>query len=259
MNLENNEDLIQCAQDDFVARVIIDRATQRNLLDAATLRELTRVLTALRANETVRVIILTGAGAEAFSAGSAVTTLAAEQVSEHTCLLQTLTSLIEDLGKPVIAAINGLAYGSGCALALACTWRIAVAHAQFAWPEAQLGSIGAATRLARVIGKSRALEFLLTGRPIDAEQALRIGLLNHVAQDQSELLTICRDLATQISRNAPLAIKYALEAVNRGDALPLSEGLQLESSLFARCLATADAREGATAFLEKRAPVFKGQ
>lgn len=247
---------------DLITTVTITRPAQQNALDTATLSALQEVFTAIKIDDAVRVVILTGAGNEAFSAGSAVTTLPPEQISEHARLGQTLTGLIEDLGKPVIAAINGLAYGSGCELALACTWRIAVAQAQFAWPEVRRGLLpgfGGATHLPRLIGKARALEILLTGAPIEADEALRIGLINRVAKDQSELLTICHDLATQISRNAPLAIKYALEAVNHGHALPLPEGLQLESALFARCFATEDAREGTQAFLEKRTPVFKGQ
>jgi enoyl-CoA hydratase len=254
-----NSPTVELAHRDLIATITITRLAQQNALDAATLAALLETFTKLKHDADTRVIILTGAGNEAFSASSAETTFTPEQASEHTHLLQTLTSLIEDLGKPVIAAINGSACGSGCELASACTWRIAVAHAQFAWPEARLGISSGTIRLARVIGKARALELLLTDAPIDAAEALGIGLVNRVAKDQSELLTICYDLATQISRNAPLAVKYALAAVNHGSTLPLSEGLELESSLFAHCFATDDAREGTQAFLEKRAPVFKGQ
>lgn len=257
-----NSRAVELTSHDLIATVTITRPAQQNRLDASTLAALLEVFNALKDNADARVVILTGAGSEVFSAGSAVTTLTSEQASEYARLGQTLTTLIEDLSKPVIAAINGLANGNGCELALACTLRVAVARAQFAWPEARLGLLpgfGGVTRLARVIGKARALELLLTGAPIDADEALRIGLINRVAKDQSELLTICHELATQISRNAPLAIKYALEAVNHGAALPLAEGLQLEATLFASCFATEDAREGTKAFLEKRAPVFKGQ
>lgn len=256
-----NSPPVKYTHHDLIATVTITRPAQQNALDAATLSSLLDVFTEIKNTADVRVVILMGAGDEAFSAG-AESALIAEQAKESARVGQTLLNLLEDLGKPVIAAINGLAYGGGCELALACTWRIAVVHAQFAQPEAKLGLLpgfGGITRLPRMIGKACALEMILTGEPIAAEEALRIGLISRVAKDRSELLTICHELATQISRHAPLAIKYALEAVNHGAALPLAEGLRLESALFGLCLATEDVREGTQAFLAKRAPVFKGQ
>lgn len=260
-----NKPTVVLTHDGAIATVTITRPAQQNALDAATLDALLHVFTEIKNAADVRVVILTGAGEEAFSAGTesaALSEQTPEQAREFARAGQTLINLIEHLGKPVIAAINGLAYGSGCELALACTWRSAVAHAQFAQPAAKLGRLpgfGGATRLPRIIGKARALEMLLTGAPMEAEEALRIGLINRVVQDGSELLSVCQELALQISRNAPLAIKYALEAVNHGSELSLQAGLRWEAALFGLCLATEDGREGTRAFREKRAPVFKGK
>ncbi len=226
--------------------------------------ELFRVFTELQNDHGLRAVILTGAG-KAFSAGidaKEFTALTPEQAKSLVCVAQALTGLIENLGKPVIAAINGVAYGGGCELALACAWRVATPNSVFALKEVSLGRLpgfGGTTRLPGIIGKARALEMVLTGEPIHAEEALRIGLINRMLDQPEELLPFCQRLANQISRNAPLAIKYALEAVNQSSGLSLADGLRLESALFGLCFATRDAEEGTKAFLEKRQPEFKGQ
>jgi enoyl-CoA hydratase len=253
---------ILCELRDPLAVVTINRETRGNTLDFVTLRELTQTFSELRTNASVRAVILTGAGDQAFSEGADVeeaSAFSAEQARDFVRAAQNLASVIEDLGKPVIAAINGSAYGAGCELASACAWRIAVASAKFGFPEITRGFFGGASRLRRIIGASRALELILTGEPIDAEEALRIGLVNRLAQDRKELVAMCEELAARVSRNAPLAVKCALEAVNRGAGSSLEDGLLLESALFGLCFATEDAREGTRAFLEKRQPVFKGK
>ncbi|MCI0524614.1 MAG: enoyl-CoA hydratase-related protein [Acidobacteria bacterium] len=260
--MSDSTEQILCELRDPFAVVAINREARNNAFDFVTLRELARVFSELRSNTSVRAVILTGAGDQTFSEGADVeemSALTAEQAKDFALAEQNLASMIEDLGKPVIAAINGAAYGVGCELASACTWRIAVATAKFGFPEISRGFFGGASRLRCIIGGSRALEMILTGELIDAEEALRIGLVNRLARDRKELMAVCEDLAIRISRNAPLAVKYALEAVNRGARLPLDDGWRLESALFGLCLATEDAREGTRAFLEKRQPVFKGK
>ncbi|MGH9850089.1 MAG: enoyl-CoA hydratase/isomerase family protein [Blastocatellia bacterium] len=260
--MSDSTEQILCELCDPFAVVTINRESRSNALDIAMLRELTQAFSELRSSISVRAVILTGAGDQAFSEGADVeemSVLTAEQSRDFARAEQNLASMIEDLGKPVIAAINGSAYGAGCELASACTWRIAVATAKFGFPESSRGFFGGASRLRRIIGGSRALEMILTGELIDAEEALRIGLVNRVAQDRKELMAVCEELAIRISRNAPLAVKYAIEAVNCGAGLSLDDGLRLESALFGLCLATEDAREGTLAFLEKWQPVFKGK
>jgi enoyl-CoA hydratase len=212
----------------------------------------------------LRALILTGAGEKAFCAGTDIAELtaldkgSAREVSEHG---QALCNQIESLGVPVIAAINGIAAGGGCELALACHIRIASPNAAFSLPETKLGILpgyGGTQRLAREIGKGRALEMMLTARTVGAEEALRIGLINRVAATGG-LLTEAEAFAREIALLAPLAIRACLEAVIRGADLPLREGLALETKLFASLFATEDMREGTRAFLEKRPPVFKAR
>ncbi len=226
--------------------------------------ELACAFAELRDDAGISVVILTGKG-DAFSVGrnaKEARSRSVEQGQSFADVWQALTELIENPGKPVIAAIHGPARGHGCELALACTWRIASADATFAVSElssGQLPGFGGAMRLSKIIGRARALEMILTGESLSAEEAMQIGLVNRVVNGQEELLPVCEELARQISRNAPLAIKYALEAVNQGSELPLVNGLQLESALFGLCFATKDVLEGTSAFLEKRPPVFKGE
>jgi enoyl-CoA hydratase len=211
----------------------------------------------------VRVAILTGDGEKAFVAGADLTELVALGAIAAADLAtrgQALFSLIETCGKPVIAAVNGFALGAGCELALACSIRLAADTARFGQPETKLGLIpgyGGTQRLPRLIGKGRALEILLTGEMIDAGEALRIGLVNEVLP-ADQLLPRAEALAASILANGPLAIRYCLQAVNRGMEMPLAEAMAHEAALFALCCATEDKTEGTRAFLEKRAPQFKG-
>jgi enoyl-CoA hydratase/carnithine racemase len=259
-----NEVLVRCERQDKFALAIIDRQGRDNALNQAAIEQLSRTFAELRNDPAVRAVILTGAGEQAFSIGAdleELSHLTPEQAVAYGRAGGELAALIEGLGKPVIGAINGLASGGGCELALVCAWRIASASAAFALPDLRRGLIpgwGGSSRLSRVIGKSRTLAMILTGEPIAAEEALRIGLVDRVVAD-GELMTVCEELARRIARNAPLAVKYALEAVNHGSEVALAEGLRLESALFGLCFASGDFREGVKAFLEKREPVFKGE
>ncbi len=236
-------------------------ALRQSRINAAMLDELLSAFAELQGDDSVRSIILTGNG-EFFSIGLELKDLSPEQARNFALKSQTLANLIENLGKPVIAAINGVLSGNGCGLALACAWRIASPSAKFAYPKVSSGVItafGEAIRLPQIIGKARALEFLLTGEPISADEARRIGLVNRVVATPAELMPACEELAKKISHNAPLAIRYAIETVNYGSETSLDNGLQLESSLFGMCFATEDVLEGTKAFLEKRQPMFKGR
>jgi enoyl-CoA hydratase/carnithine racemase len=259
-----NEVFVRCERHDKFALAIIDRQARDNALNQAAIEQLSRIFAELRNDSAVRAVILTGAGEQAFSIGADLeefSYLMPEQAAAYGRAGGELAALIEGLGKPVIGAINGLASGGGCELALVCAWRIASASASFALPDVRRGLIpgwGGSSRLSRVIGKSRALAMILTGEPIAAEEALRIGLVDRVVAD-GELMTVCEELARRITRNAPLAVKYALEAVNHGSEVALAEGVRLESALFGLCFASGDFREGVKAFLEKREPLFKGE
>jgi enoyl-CoA hydratase len=244
--------------------VRLNRPEKRNALSRAMITALADLFRTIESEPDLRAIIVTGAGDQAFCAGTDISELAgldkdlARDISERG---QALCNQIENCRVPVIAAVNGIAAGGGCELALACHLRIASANAQFSLPETKLGIIpayGGTGRLAREIGNGRALEMMLTGRSIGADEALRFGLINHIAS-AGELLAQAEALALEITRLAPLAIRACLEAVIRGAELPLAEGLALEVKLFASLFATDDVREGTSAFLEKRTPVFKGK
>jgi enoyl-CoA hydratase/carnithine racemase len=258
------ESLICIERQEAIALITLNRPSQQNAMNAEMIAELARGFGTLRDEVAIRVVILGGKG-EAFSVGVDIEetrswTLEQAERAAHTG--RALTELIENLGKPVIAAINGPAYGYGCELALACAWRIASLEARFALPDLslnQLPRLDGAMRLSKIIGRARALEMILTGKSISVEEARQIGLVNRAAGGQGELLRVCEELSLQISRNAPLAIKYALEAVNQGSKLSLASGLHLEAALFGLCFATQDIMEGTRAFLEKRQPIFKGQ
>jgi enoyl-CoA hydratase len=245
------------------AIVRLNRAEKFNALSREMILNLSEVFTNLKSQSDLRTIILTGAGDRSFCAGTDISELAeldkgvAREVSERG---QALCNQIESYGVPVIAAVNGIAAGGGCELALACHLRIASANAQFSLPETKLGIIpgyGGTQRLAREIGHGRALEIMLTGRTVSAAEALQFGLINRIAA-AGELLVAAESLARQIASLAPLAIRACLEAVIKGAELPLAEGLALEAKLFAGLFASDDVREGTRAFLEKRLPVFKG-
>ena len=247
-----------------IAYVTVNRPKVLNALNRATLVELAAAFEDARADSAIHGVILTGAGDKAFVAGADITELAslnaveAEQFARDG---QSVFALIEALGKPVIAAVNGFALGGGCEMAMACTIRLAAEHANFGQPEVKLGVIpgyGGTQRLPRLVGKGLALQLILSGEPITAQEAYRIGLVNEVTSTDG-LIARAEAILWQIVSNAPLAIKFALEAVNRGLESPLNEAVLLEASLFAVCAATADKNEGATAFLAKRAPKFQGR
>jgi enoyl-CoA hydratase len=249
---------------DSVALVQLNRPEKLNALTRAMLEELSDMFESVTRERTVRAVILTGAGERAFSAGTDISELASLDAEEARAAAkrgQRLCDLIERCGVPVIAAVNGLAAGGGCELALACHIRIASTNARFSLPETRLGLIpayGGTQRLARITGSGRALEMMLAGAEIRAEEALRIGLVNHVVATE-HLHAESETLARRIAVLAPLAIRACLEAVTRGLALPLAEGLELEADLFSSLFDTADMREGTRAFLEKREPTFRGK
>jgi enoyl-CoA hydratase/carnithine racemase len=212
----------------------------------------------------VRGVILTGTGDKAFIAGEDIGELngiSAVEAAAFTRAGQAVLDFLENLGKPVIAAVNGFALGGGCETAMACTIRLAVETAKFGQPEVKLGIIpgaGGTQRLPRLVGKGRALQLILTGEMISAQEAYRIGLVNEIVP-RAELISRAEAILKQINANAPLAIKFSLEAVHRGSETSQAEGLVIESSLFAICAGTEDKKEGTTAFLEKRAPKFQGR
>ncbi len=249
---------------DHIAFLAIARPKVLNALNAATMQELARAFQSVQADDDVRAAILTGEGEKAFVAGADIGELATLDAIAAAGLAargQAVFSLIEECGKPVIAAVNGFALGAGCELALACSIRLAADTARFGQPETKLGLIpgyGGTQRLPRLVGKGRALEILLTGEMIDAAEALRIGLVNAVVP-AAQLLARAEALANKIIANGPLAIRHCLQAVHRGMEMPLAEAMAHEAALFALCCSTEDKTEGTRAFLEKRAPQFKGQ
>jgi enoyl-CoA hydratase len=247
-----------------IVKITFNRPNVLNALNRKTIDELADCLQTVRQDDSLRVVILTGAGEKAFIAGADIHELA--QLSptggrEYSLYGQEVIHRFETLGKPSIAAINGFALGGGCELALACTIRIASRTAKLGQPEVKLGitpGYGGSQRLTRLCGKGIAHEMILAGEPITAEEALRIGLVTHVVEP-AELMSLAEQIARKIIANAPLAVKYAMEAVERGMEMPLQEGLFLEAMLFGLCCGTGDMREGTRAFLEKRPPKFQGR
>jgi len=249
---------------DAIAYVTVNRPKVLNALNGATIEELRAAFHELKQDALIRVVILTGAGEKAFVAGADIGELAErDPVSgkEFAHRGQNVFNLIENLGKPVIACINGFALGGGCELALACTLRLASDNARLGQPEVKLGIIpgyGGTQRLPRLVGKGLAMQMVLTGEMITAQEAHRIGLVNEVTS-ATELIPRAEAIAAKIIANAPLAVQYTLEAVNKGMEMPLANGLFLETALFGVCCATEDKTEGTSAFLEKRAAAFKGK
>jgi enoyl-CoA hydratase len=249
---------------DSIATLTIDRPEKLNALNAATLRELGAAMGELRDRADVRGVIVTGSGPRAFVAGADIGELAAMgpiEGVETSRLGQRVFREIELSRKPVVAAVNGYALGGGCELALACHLRVAAEGARFGLPEVKLGLLpgyGGTLRLPRIVGKGRALELILTGEPIDAREAHRIGLANRVVPAET-LLDECRSLLASILRNGPIAVGLAIECATRGLEMSLDDGLALESNLFGLLAATDDMREGTRAFLEKRPAEFKGK
>jgi enoyl-CoA hydratase len=244
-----------------IAYVTVNRPKVLNALNAKTVRELRAAFEDARDDGDVRGVILTGAGGKAFVAGADIAELArvtAVEAAEMTSNGQAVTSLIENLGKPVIAAVNGFALGGGCELAMASTIRVATETAEFGQPEVKLGVIpgyGGTQRLPRLVGRGRALQLILSGGMIGAAEAYRIGLVNDVVPADA-LIARAEEILRQIFANAPLAVKFALEAVNKGLETSQAEGLVIESALFAICAATEDKQEGTSAFLQKRPAQF---
>jgi len=248
---------------DGISTLTLNRASKRNALSRELLDELSSTLSSLGDDHSLRALILTGAG-DAFSAGtdiSELTSLTEAEALETSSRGQKICDEIESFPVPVIAAINGVAAGGGCELALACHLRVAATSATFSLPETRLGlmpAYGGTQRLTRDIAVARALEMMVAGKQIDATSALEFGLVNRVVEPD-QLLVAAGELATRIASLAPLAIRACLKAVNEGLKLPFEEGLELERELFASLLETEDAKEGTRAFLDKRAPVFRGQ
>jgi enoyl-CoA hydratase len=253
-----------CEVRDGVACVTVNRPERQNALDRRTLEELHQAFSDLAEDGAVLGVVLTGAGEKAFAAGADLEQLAELPAGEARAFAergQRLLDRIEWLGKPVIAAVNGYALGGGCELALACHVRIASDNAVFGTPEVKLGLVcgfGGTQRLPRLVGKGRALEFLLTGERIDATEALRIGLVNRVVF-RERLREEADALVQRMKANAPRALRATLEAVNGGQDRPLAEALAGEASLFAEVFASEDAREGVRAFLDKRPARFTGR
>ena len=247
-----------------VATITINRPKVLNALNGATLDELRRAILALKHDEAVRVVVITGAGEKSFIAGADINELAVQTpVSgrEHARKGQHILDLIEHMGKPVIAAINGFALGGGCELAMACTLRIAADTARLGQPEINLGIIpgyAGTQRLARLIGRGRALELLLTGDHVTAQEAHRLGLVNRVVP-AAELKNEVAKVAAVLSAKAPVAMRYIIDAVNKGLDMPLGEAQTFEATLFGLVSSTEDMREGTKAFLEKRKAEFRGK
>jgi enoyl-CoA hydratase len=247
-----------------LAILTLNRPKVLNALNQATFTELESVFTELASSESVRAVLLTGAGEKAFAAGADIQELVTISATEGQRLAargQRIFDLIENCGKPVIACINGFALGGGCELAMACTVRLASETAKLGQPEVKLGLLpgyGGSQRLPRLIGKGAALKLLLTGEIISAAEALRIGLIDEVVRPDG-LLQRGEQLALAIAANAPLAVRQTISAVHAGYDLPLRQALDLEASLFGICCATEDKTEGTRAFLEKRPPVWKGR
>jgi len=246
-----------------IAYVTVNRPNVLNALNKQTWADLQAAFVDARDDVAVRGVILTGAGDKAFIAGADISELAhataldAERASRFG---QDVLDLVENLGKPVIAAVNGFALGGGCETAMACTIRIAVDSAKFGQPEVMLGLLpggGGTQRLPRLVGKGRALHIILSGEMISAQEALRIGLVNEIVP-ATGLIARAEAILDKIAANAPLAVKFALAAVNNGLETSQSEGLRLEAAYFGLCAATDDKQEGTSAFLEKRAPRFRG-
>ncbi len=260
MNYEN----ILVEKKNSIAYVTVNRPKVLNALNMATMEELRGAFHDIKGDDSVRVAILTGSGEKAFIAGADIGELAKHDSvtgKAYTHKGQSVLNLIENLGKPVIACINGFALGGGCEIAMACTMRLASENAKLGQPEVKLGIIpgyGGTQRLPRLVGKGIAMQQILTGEMITAQEAHRIGLVNEVVAP-AELIRRAEAIAQKIIANAPLAVQYAMESVNKGMEMTLAEGLFLEATLFGVCCATEDKKEGTTAFLEKRAAAFKGK
>jgi enoyl-CoA hydratase len=247
-----------------IAYITLNRPKVLNALNQRTWEELRSAFEDARGDAEVRGIIVTGAGDKAFAAGADISELAkatAVEAEKSSSYGQEVLNLVESLGKPVIAAVNGFALGGGCETAMACTIRVASENAKFGVPEVTLGLIpgcGGTQRLPRLVGKGRALQLILSGGMIGADEAYRIGLVNEVVP-AADLINRAEAILKPILANAPLSVKFALEAVNNGLNTTVSEGLALEASYFGLCAGTEDKKEGTEAFLQKRKAQFQGR
>jgi enoyl-CoA hydratase/carnithine racemase len=247
-----------------IAYVTMNRPKVLNALNHTALADLRTAFEDARDDESIRGVILTGAGDKSFIAGADINEVATDtpvQAEAKTRRGHDLMDLVENLGKPVVAAVNGFALGGGCEAALACTIRLASEGAKFGLPEVKLGIIpgyGGTQRLPRLVGKGVAMQLILSGAMIDATEAHRVGLVNEVLPGAT-LIGRAEAILNQIAANAPLSIRYAMEAINKGTETSLAEGLVLESALVAICTSTEDKKEGTAAFLEKRAANFNGR
>jgi enoyl-CoA hydratase/carnithine racemase len=256
-------EMITCQTQDNIATVTLNRPTVLNALNRQTLIELEDAFAELAKDTNVKGVIITGSGEKAFAAGADIKELAALTPLDAEANARQghrLMDAIETLGKPVIAAVNGYALGGGCELAMACTIRIASDTAKFGQPEVTLGLIpgyGGTQRLPRLIGKGRALQMILSAKPIDAQEAYRVGLVNEVVP-AADLIARANAILAAMLSHAPIAMRLAIDAINRGLDETQPNGCALEAEAFGLCAATADRTEGTTAFLTKRKPVFHG-
>src|SRR6266511_4281627 len=247
-----------------IAYLTLNRPKVLNALNRRTWEDLQTAFEDAREDSAIRGVILTGAGDKAFIAGADIgelSSVTAVEAEESSTFGQGVLNLIENLGKPVVAAINGFALGGGCETAMACTIRLATESARFGQPEVKLGvppGGGGTQRLPRLVGKGRALQLILSGEMISAQEAYRIALVNEVVP-AADLIPRAEAILKQIFANAPLAVRYSLEAVNKGLETSLTEGLALEAYFFGLCAGTEDKQEGTQAFLQKRAPEFQGR
>ncbi len=261
--MERGYEFLRCVREDFLAIVTIDRPPV-NALSKQVLLELQEVLAAWAADLEIRVVIVTGAGNKAFVAGADIGGLAdltpatGKQLNR---VFQSTFNQIADFSRPVICAVNGLAFGGGCELALACDLRVAAESARFGLTEVNLGLIpggGGTVRLPRIIPVGMAKELIFSGRHINADEAEKIGLVNRVVPE-GEVLDAAREIGRRIAGKGPVAVEQVKKAINRGLDLPLSEAMDLEADLSARCFGTADFQEGVKAFFAKRTPNFNGR
>jgi len=247
---------------DAIATITVNRPSAMNAMTHATVQELAVAVQELSASAAVRAVIITGAGEKAFIAGGDIAMLrelGPVEARELALLAHGVCTAIEQSPKPFIAAVNGYALGGGCELAMSCDMRIAAEHARFGQPEISIGTLpgfGGSQRLPRLVGKSKALEMILTGDMIDAQEAWRIGLVNKVVP-QSELMAVTRALAAKLAGKSRSAMKFCKEVVTNGLEMDLDRACRYEADLFALSFATADRQEGMAAFLEKRVPDFR--
>ncbi len=255
---------LEIRKEENIGWIIINRPDKLNALNQETVKELYKAFTSFQDDSSVKAVLLKGSGEKAFVAGADIKELSGLDLSagkNYVLEGQRLMSLIENFKKPVIAAVNGYALGGGTELALACHMRIASDNAKMGQPEVKLGLIpgfGGTQRLPRLVGKGAAMEMILSGKTIDAQEALRIGLVNKVVS-QEELIPVCEALAKEIIAGGPKAVEYCIKSINQGLDNPLDKGLLLEAELFGETCSTQDSKEGTKAFLEKRKPEFQGK